>query len=127
MKSPDPNQGFSLTWMTTIGGVGQTVFANWLPLRYVVGAIYNMSTSLAQNPIHVASASPMRCKSVPVIRGSTSRKRIKVAVRIGQHRELTDSQIGTCWKRAPLVQHTVDTMLERAVTMNQNREIRWTV
>ena len=104
------------------GGAGQNVFAFWKPLRYVGSANFNIGHSLAQNPSNVATASLKRCELCLDLWQTFKKAHQKLLHKIGQHRVLSGSQIGTYWKRAPLVQHTVSTMLERAVAMRKENE-----
>ena len=55
MKTPAVGPGDSMSRMTTIGGVGQSVFASVMPLRYLEGANLQDELSLTQNHTHLAN------------------------------------------------------------------------
>jgi len=106
-------------------GVGQPVFAFIKPLRYVGSANYNMSRVYHTNPTMLQIASPKHCEFVPPLGGSTSKKP-ELSCWINRAIPRTTRQPN--WNHVEwgnLVQHTVNTMLERAVTMSKTNN--WSV
>lgn len=83
-----------------------------LPHQSICGAMTNQLYTISlESRNKTALVSPMRCESVsfpwkrPIKNAKETHK--KVAAQIGSYRALPGSRIGTMWKRAPLVQHTV--------------------